>query len=145
MSGMMMRKSWVWLAAWAVLMAGCGGSDVRRSDAEALTREVAVRFAEALVAGEYEQAGQLLSSEAQRDYSAAQLRNDYRAMVAYGSGPAKVDGVLQFMADWPAREARDIGWAYVSISGDDFAEAISVVVAEHDGQPVVRDIEWGRP
>jgi hypothetical protein len=45
------------------------------------------------------------------------------------------------------REARrgDIGWAYVSIEGDDFVEAVRVVVSALGGKPLIREVEWGRP
>ena len=39
----------------------------------------------------------------------------------------------------------DIGWAYVTIAGKDWAEAVTVVIASENGSPVVRSLEWGRP
>jgi hypothetical protein len=38
-----------------------------------------------------------------------------------------------------------MGWAYVGIEGDDFIEAIAVVVATISGELLIREIEWGRP
>jgi hypothetical protein len=49
------------------------------------------------------------------------------------------------LEQWPAKEAGDIDWAYVSIRGISEAEGVTVVVAT-DGDGVgVREIEWGRP
>lgn len=31
------------------------------------------------------------------------------------------------MTQWPAREANDVGWAYMAIIGDKFSEAVSVI------------------
>jgi hypothetical protein len=56
-----------------------------------------------------------------------------------------VDGHVEFMDDWPARQSQDIGWAYVSITGAGFIEAVTVVVAEENGAAKIREIEWGRP
>jgi hypothetical protein len=35
--------------------------------------------------------------------------------------------------------------AYVSIIGDDFVEAVAVVVSDVEGELLIRRIEWGRP
>jgi len=66
-------------------------------------------------------------------------------MTSYGDGPGAVDGHVEFMDDWPARQSQDIGWAYVSITGAGFIEAVTVVVAEENGAAKIREIEWGRP
>ena len=61
------------------------------------------------------------------------------------SRPIAVGGHVEFMDDWPARQSQDIGWAYVSITGAGFIEAVTVVVAEENGTAKIREIEWGRP
>ena len=66
-------------------------------------------------------------------------------MIAYGDGGVKVDGVTHSMSDWPAKKERDRAWVYVSLSGDGFGEAVTVIVAEENGQKVIREVEWGRP
>jgi len=38
-----------------------------------------------------------------------------------------------------------MGFAYVAISGEDYNEAVSVVVAQERARMVIRDLEWGRP
>jgi hypothetical protein len=49
------------------------------------------------------------------------------------------------MKDWPDRKPSDIGWVYVSISGADFAEAVTVVVTNEAGKPKIGELEWRRP
>ena len=49
------------------------------------------------------------------------------------------------MADWATRQNGDIGWVYISISGEDFLEAVTVIVSDEQGCPKIRQIEWGRP
>jgi hypothetical protein len=46
---------------------------------------------------------------------------------------------------WPAKLPGDLGRVYVGIEGDDFVEAVTVIVAEVNGKLLIRDIEWGRP
>lgn len=107
--------------------------------------EPALRFAQALAAGNYEVAHEMLSSTLQARTSACELGVAYRKMIEYGGGPPNEVKVLETLDYWPLRQATDIGWAYVSIGGDGWAEAVTVVVANQDGKPVVRSIEWGRP
>jgi hypothetical protein len=111
----------------------------------AITLRIASDFAQTLIAEEFEAARTYLTTEAQREYTTARLAASYHDMIAYGSGPIDLDGHHEFLADWSTRHARDIGWIYVSISGTDFVEAISVVVSEEGGEPKVSEIEWGRP
>jgi hypothetical protein len=107
--------------------------------------KVGLAFARALAARQFEQAHQLLSTSLASRYSVEKLRSEYEGMVSYGNGPATVVEVVTVMDDWPARQAGDVGWAYVAIVGDDFSEAVTVTVAEESGKLVIRDVQWGRP
>ena len=49
------------------------------------------------------------------------------------------------MTNWPDKRPGDVGWAYVSIVGDDFVEAVAVIIVEVGGELLIREIEWGRP
>jgi hypothetical protein len=49
------------------------------------------------------------------------------------------------MEDWPGREPSDVGWAYVSVGGDEYSEAVTVVVTLEEGELRVRTVEFGRP
>jgi hypothetical protein len=49
------------------------------------------------------------------------------------------------MESWPGHESGDLGWAYVSIGGDVYSEAVTVVVALEDGESRIRSVEFGRP
>jgi hypothetical protein len=134
-----------YIALLTFLLAACDTGTAPRSDAKELTLGTGSAFAAALVSGNYVQAQSLLSAELQQQYTPENLQARYNEMVAYGTGAVKVDGHTEFMDDWPARRGQDIGWAYISISGDDFAEAVTVVVADENGTPKIRELEWGRP
>ena len=107
--------------------------------------EFATDFARALTAGDYDAAYAMLSPELQRKYRADSLGYEFEEMVSYGESPAKVDGVIETLDDWPDKTADDIGWAYVSVSGDDYAEAVTVIVSATGNGMAISSIEWGRP
>ena len=106
---------------------------------------VALEFARALDAGRYEDAHRLLAADLARELTPAKLKENYEGMIAYGPGPARSVVLLFALGYRPDSRPEDIGWAYVAIVGDDFSEAVTVVVSREDGRPVVREIEWGRP
>ena len=106
---------------------------------------VALRFAERLVAGEFEAAHSMLAAALRENLSPARLKGEYERMLEYCDGPPDFVGVMEILEEWPARREGDVGWAYVAISGGDYSEAVSVVVSREAGQFVIREIEWGRP
>lgn len=116
-----------------------------RANAKNVTVEAGTKFAKALVSEEYAEARLYLTHKAQKEYPLENLARTYQHMVSYWEGPVQVDGHFEFMAEWPAHQPEDIGWAYISISGSDFAEAFTVIGTDENGFPKIRDIEWGRP
>lgn len=113
-----------------------------------MTREhitTANRFAEALAKGDFDRAHGLLCASAKLMFPPAELKNRYRRMTDYGTGPATEVQVIQELASWPDRQPDDVGWVYVAISGATFSEAVTVIVSRENGDDVIRNIEWGRP
>jgi hypothetical protein len=110
--------------------------------------EVAVAFASALVSGDFARAQALLAPELSTQLTPDALRAALYGMFrGYAAGPPRsiyFDEEFQ-MEDWPDKRAGDVGWSYVGIEGDDFVEAVTVVVAAVEGELLIRDIEWGRP
>ena len=49
------------------------------------------------------------------------------------------------MEDWPGKQTGDVGWAYVPICGENFVEAVTVIVTNEEGLLRIRSVEWGRP
>ena len=110
--------------------------------------EVAVAFASALVEGDFARAHGLLAPALRERLTPGALREELHAMFeGYADGkPTGIEYDEEFsMTEWPDKQPLDIGWAYVSIMGEDFVEAVTVVVAEIDGVLLIRDVEWGRP
>jgi hypothetical protein len=114
---------------------------------EAPYAQLAVRFANALVAGDVGQAHTLLSAELRPDLTPDRLREACERMIEYGDGPPTDVELIITLEQWQLPEQRptDLGWAYVAIAGDGYSEAVNVIVEATAGQPAIRYLEWGRP
>lgn len=134
-----------------ILLASCSDG-TRSGHSSAISEEMllthvefAKSFAETLAASDYESAHTMLSPEMQQHYTVANLRENFEEMVEYGESPVRVDGTVGTLEDWPGRTPDDIGWVYVSVSGDEFGEAVTVIVSAIEGKMAISSIEWGRP
>ena len=109
---------------------------------------IAIEFASALVGKDFARAEKLLSPELRRELTEDGLRKKLYGMFdGYSQSEPRAihfDEQSQ-MEHWPGKRIGDVGWAYVSIEGDDFVEAVAVVVASVGGQCLIRQVEWGRP
>lgn len=74
-----------------------------------------------------------------------QLRIAFETIVPTDWGPMEPLEVGQIMENWPGKQPSDIGWAYVSIGGDVYSEAITVIVTSENGEEKIREIAFGRP
>ncbi len=107
--------------------------------------ELALAFAQALVAEDYDAAQAMLADELRATLDARTLGARYQDLIGEGDGPPIDVSVVSTLTQWPEREADDLGWAYVGIAGDDYVEGITVVVARQGATAKIRAIEWGRP
>jgi hypothetical protein len=114
---------------------------------EAPYAQLAVRFANALVAGDFAYAHTLQSAELRPDLTPDRLREAFERMTEYGDSPPTDVELIITMEQWQLPEQRpmDLGWAYVAIAGDGYSEAVTVIVEAAAGQPAIRHLEWGRP
>jgi len=110
--------------------------------------KIGVAFASALVDGDFERAHAMLAPDLQRQLTPDDLRRRlYGMFEGYSEGePEYVWFDEEFAQEnWPGKCPGDVGWAYVSIHGADFIEAVTVTVANVGGKHLIRQIEWGRP
>jgi hypothetical protein len=112
---------------------------------ESLQGRVALEFSQKIVAGKFADAHSMLASAISEEISAQQLQAAYEEMVAYRDEIPQFVEVMNILDEWPAKAEGDLGWAYVEIATESYSEAIAVVVAQEQGQIVIREIEWGRP
>jgi hypothetical protein len=122
------------------------GSAEDGSEASPDTR-VAERFGNLVASGDYVAAHSLLTTEAQGVHSPGALKEAVEEMTAYAPGPIRQVEVMEdtILRDWPDKQEGDVAWVYVSLVGDSYAEAVSLVLAEQAGATRIRHLEWGRP
>lgn len=108
-------------------------------------RQVALQFTRLLAARDFQAAWEMTSREYRGRNTADRLRAAFEAIVPADWGPISPIEVGQTMTDWPGKQASDVGWAYVSIGGNVYSEAVIVIVTSEDGEQKVRDVEFGRP
>ncbi|HEX5138647.1 MAG TPA: hypothetical protein VFY93_16870 [Planctomycetota bacterium] len=132
------------VVAVAFALAACskGGSDVPPG---ADYRRVALEFAQALAARDYAKAHGKTSEAFRRRMTVDQMRAAFEATVPEDFGPIGPVEVGQTLEDWPGKQPGDLGRAYVSIGGETYSEAVTVVVAMEGGEARIRDAEFGRP
>lgn len=110
--------------------------------------KIATNFASALVEGDLELAYSFLTPKLQQEISPGAVQAEFEAMYSGYSDnePTHIHFDPQFtMTDWPGKQPNDVGWVYVSIMGEDFVEAVAVVISEIEGELLISYIEWGRP
>lgn len=108
-------------------------------------RHVALGFTQALAAGEYKTAYSMTAQEYRKRSTVEQLRSDFETIVPPDWGPMGSIELGKTMTSWPGKQASDIGWAYVSIGGGVYSEALTVVVTSEQGHAKIREVEFGRP
>ena len=111
----------------------------------AINIEVADKFGKLIAKADYRAAHGLLIKEAQQVYSPEDFKKSVEQMTDYWSGP--IEEVISdlILEDWPAKQDKDIGIVYVSLSGDGVCEALTVTLAEENTDIRIRYLEWGRP
>lgn len=108
-------------------------------------KRVALAFTKALAARGYDAAYALTSRNYRESTSVKTMQAAFESIVPIDWGTVGPIEVGQSMEVWPGRESSDVGWAYVSIGGDVYSEAVTVVVTLEQGELRVRTVEFGRP
>lgn len=105
----------------------------------------ALEFATALTKREYAAAYAMTSRDYQRRVSLGAMQAAFEAIVPEEFGPPMSVEVGLTMESWPDKQSGDAGWVYLSIGGDIYSEAITVVVTLDDASLKIRHVEFGRP
>jgi hypothetical protein len=117
------------------------------------TADIALTFARALVAKEYERANEMLAAALKSSFPPEVLKKELEGMIHYSGDedewPTAVQVVtgadITDMDKWLRKKPEDFGWAYVAICGIGYCEAVTVMIAEEGERLAIREIEWGRP
>ena len=87
----------------------------------------------------------MTANEYRKRTTVEQLRTAFETIVPSDWGPMGTIEVGHTMTTWPGKQLSDIGWAYVSIGGDVYSEAVTVIVMLEHGEAKIREVEFGRP
>ena len=107
--------------------------------------QIALEFARSLAAREYPKAYAMMSHGCRQNRTLDELRIGFEAIVPTDWGAIGPIEIGQIMTSWPAKQPSDVGWAYVSIGGEVYSEAVIVVVTSENGEARIREVEFGRP
>jgi len=136
------------IALWgaAIILAGCSKEEPKMPSGNSSDyRQIALEFAKSLAAREYTKAYAMTSLGYRQKTTVDQLRTGFETIVPTDWGATGPIEVGQTMADWPGKQPADLGWAYVSIGGNLYSEAVTVVVTSENGEAKIREVEFGRP
>jgi len=106
---------------------------------------VGLKFASALASRDYPTAYAMTSSDYQRNTTLDEMRTAFEAIVPTDWRTIGPVAVGHTMETWPAKQPSDVGWVYLSFGGDEYSEAVTVVVMREGDTLKVRTVEFGRP
>jgi len=115
------------------------------AESESDYEQVALEFTKALAERQYSKAYEMTSQEFRSHSTVDKLKIDFETIIPPDFGPIDPIEVAQTMSNWPGRQSSDVGWAYVSIGGEVYSEALVVIVTLENGKEKIREIEYGRP
>jgi hypothetical protein len=129
-----------------MVFAACSKEVPHMSSESALYfRQLALDFTKTLAEREYAKAYAMTSQQYRKQNTVERLRTDFESIVPADWGTMGPIEVAHTMTSWPEQQPSDLGWAYISIGGDVYSEAVTVVVTSEDGEAKVRMVEFGRP
>lgn len=105
----------------------------------------ATAFVKAIVDGNTRRAHAMLSDEMRAITNTADIADEYDVMVDDMGGVNSIGKAQEILSDWPGKAQNEIAIVYVPLQGDTYSEAITVTLAQIDGELAISNIEWGRP
>jgi hypothetical protein len=110
-------------------------------------RAVAQRFGDSVASSDYGSAFALLTKELQISTTPNSMKNAVSTMTSYASSPILEAQVMDdfTLEEWPGKQAGDLAVVYVALNGDSFSEAVTLTLAQHGEEVLIRHLEWGRP
>ena len=107
--------------------------------------EIAARFAQSLLAGNADNAYELLSDELRAELAVVDLSSQFTSLAEEMGGVTAIGQPMVILEEWPEMSADDRAMVYVPLEGDEFSEALTVKVSATDSAMRISSIEWGRP
>ena len=105
----------------------------------------AADFVSKIVAGNAEDAYEILCKKMAADITASDLQARFDALSKDMGGVTGVGQPMVILEDWPEKTDDDLAIVYVPLESDVFSEAIIVTVSKEGDALRISSIEWGRP
>lgn len=135
----------VGLALFALAIAPGCAKEAHVSESTGDYQATALAFVNALVARDYAAAYALTSASYRHANSQEAMQAAFERVVSADWKTVGPVAVGETMTAWPDKQPGDMGWTYVSIGGDMYSEAVTVVVTREGGELRVRSADFGRP
>ena len=87
----------------------------------------------------------MTSQDYKKRISLEQMREQLETIIPLDWGPVEPIEVGETMNNWHGKESSDLGWIYVSLGGDVYSEAVTVIITREEGDLKIREVEFGRP
>jgi len=99
-------------------------------------RAVAQRFGDSIAKKDWGAACALLTEDLQSSITPEIVKNAVTTMIAYATGSIQEAQVMDdfTLEDWPGKQADDLAVVYVTLT-----------LAQHGEEVLIRHLEWGRP
>ena len=107
--------------------------------------ETAIQFAKLLARRNYSGAYEMTTKEYRQRNSLEQMQEHFETIIPLDWGVINPIEIGETMNDWYGKKNADSGRVYVSLGGDVYSEAVTVIIAEEEGAFKVREVEFGRP
>jgi hypothetical protein len=108
-------------------------------------KESTLQFAKLLATRNYSDAYEMTSHEYKKRISLEQMKEHFETIIPLDWGAIDPIEIGETLNDWRGKESSDLGWVYVSLGGDVYSEAVTVIIAQEKGALKVREVEFGRP
>ncbi len=89
----------------------------------------------------------LLNNELQASSTPESIKNAVATMIAHASGSIQQAQIIDefTLEDWPGKQAGDLAVVYVALNSDSLSEAVTLTLAQHGKDALLRHLEWRRP
>ena len=129
-----------------ILTSGCSKGETPVPDqATGDYRETALAFTKSLAARDYAAAYAHTAKEYRESTSVQAMQAAFERVVPLDWKTVGPIAVGETMESWPGKQPPDVRWVYVTIGGDMYSEAVTVVVTREGGALRIRSAEFGRP
>jgi len=104
-----------------------------------------LQFAEHLSNRKYSEAYEMTSSDYQTLIDLNQFKTEFEAMIPLDWGEITPIEIGETLKNWPDKKSSDLIWVYISLGGDVYSEAVTIVISLENENLKISEIEFGRP